>query len=558
MAQVLPLDIAEAQPFLTLRAKLLINKAKVDGEAKLYPHKLTWHPTDVSAAQPVSHPASSLTGGLQKAKGKPLLKVALRTTDLVLELESDTARDTLVERLNPLMQQASAKGKSSADGRNSMARLGGNLNNLKRKCLSEDRDLQETYQQLVGGSLLTDAEFWRGHQDILCSAPAVSKQRVGFSTAMIGDVRPGTDASTEKVTFKITKDTIQQIFSEKPHIKEAYQLHVPHILEEKIFWERYLRFLVRRKARMKTGAAAVHDEDEDEAIYGENQAAMAADMQLRIRLVDPSVNIAADQFDTFQVGYGTSHSARQDPKPSSKTLGVAESMFRDLNRHGAAIVEGLPEMNDGRASSGLPGDALWRERMSSSLDDLRAGGAHAFAPLQIKDPRRYFSSQTGIQQPFLAGQRMSVASASSHRLAKCFGGEAPVIDTSGAHEILHILTNQVDMGDDMGDDKHSRADQAGDSSKMQPQRMAVLRTQMLTCNELLRHLWSCFPPTSKALQVKAARLRPALDTLCDRVLKLQKNTLELDQRQTVVMRPVLHALEKAIEKCDKEPMLRHS
>lgn len=45
---------------------------------------------------------------------------------------------------------------------------------------------------------------------------------------------------------------------------------------------------------------------------------------------------------------------------------------------------------------------------------------------------------------------------------------------------------------------------------------AVIRTQTLTCNELLRHLWSCFPPTSKALQTKAARLRPALDTLCDR------------------------------------------
>lgn len=151
--------------------------------------------------------------------------------------------------------------------------------------------MQDTYQQLVGGNLLTDAEFWRGHQDVLRTAPA-SKQRVGFSTAMIGDVRPGSDASTDKVpvsrgskqvwchkmvkwnalaghdcaehayanfllcngmqvTFKITKDTIQQIFSEKPHIKMAYQLHVPHNLEEKVFWERYLRYLVRRKVRLR-------------------------------------------------------------------------------------------------------------------------------------------------------------------------------------------------------------------------------------------------------------------------------------------------------------------
>ena len=64
------------------------------------------------------------------------------------------------------------------------------------------RDLQETYQQLVGGNLLTDAEFWKGHQDILRTAPAATKQRVGFSTAMIGDVRPGSDAGRDKVCFR--------------------------------------------------------------------------------------------------------------------------------------------------------------------------------------------------------------------------------------------------------------------------------------------------------------------------------------------------------------------
>lgn len=67
---------------------------------------------------------------------------------------------------------------------------------------------------------------------------------------------------------------------------------------------------------MKKGAAAAeHAEDEDEAIFGEDQAATAAEMQLRVKLVDPSVNIAADQFDTFQSGYGTSHSARQVGHP---------------------------------------------------------------------------------------------------------------------------------------------------------------------------------------------------------------------------------------------------
>lgn len=42
------------------------------------------------------------------------------------------------------------------------------------------------------------------------------------------------------------------------------------------------------------------------------------------------------------------------------------------------------QMTDGRGSENTHPDALWRDRMSSSLDDLRTGGAQAFAPLQIK------------------------------------------------------------------------------------------------------------------------------------------------------------------------------
>lgn len=59
-----PSDVA-ATPILTLRAKLTVNKAKLDGEVKVYSHKLTWQPSEASAAQPVSHPASSLTGSFK-------------------------------------------------------------------------------------------------------------------------------------------------------------------------------------------------------------------------------------------------------------------------------------------------------------------------------------------------------------------------------------------------------------------------------------------------------------------------------------------------------------
>ena len=57
-------------------------------------------------------------------------------------------------------------------------------------------------------------------------------------------------------------------------------------------------------------------------------------------------------------------------------------------------------MNDGRGLENTQPDALWRERMGSSLDDLRTGGAQAFAPLQIKV--RTINSNLWVQLPMPA------------------------------------------------------------------------------------------------------------------------------------------------------------
>ncbi|KAK9865480.1 hypothetical protein WJX84_000774 [Apatococcus fuscideae] len=423
---------------------------------------------------------------------------------MVLELENEAARDALVDRLSPLVQQAAAKGKGPAVGRSgALVQPDGHLSDLKRKLLEGDRDLQDTWQQLVGAGILTDAEFWRGHQDLLQGAPAASRQRTGFSTAMIGDVRQGSEGSTDRVTFKITKDTVQQIFSEKPHIKLAYQLRVPHTLDEKTFWQRYLKYLARCKARQKKAGAAEHDDDEDEAIFGEDRAASNAEMRKRIKHVDPSVNIAADQFESFETGYGTAHSGRQDPKSSGQGIGAAEAMFRDLNRHAAAVVEGMPEMDAGGQAESVESDAIWRARMSSSLDDLRSAGAEAFAPLQIKDPRRYFSSQTGLKDQMPAGSNRGVQHSQTDvtdRLQAVFNEPVPALESFHTHQILLELTQDASSLDD----EDGRSNTAPKIPHVEPQHLAVLRPLVLTCNELLRHFWACLGDPMRQGDVSAA------------------------------------------------------
>ncbi len=42
--------------------------------------------------------------------------------------------------------------------------------------------------------------------------------------------------------------------------------------------------------------------------------------------------------------FASAISCLQDPHTPGQGIGAAEAMFRDLNRHGAAVVEGLPEV----------------------------------------------------------------------------------------------------------------------------------------------------------------------------------------------------------------------
>ncbi len=51
--------------------------------------------------------AYQCAGALQRAKGKPLVKVSTRTMDMVIELDNEAERDDLVNHLTPLTQQAS-------------------------------------------------------------------------------------------------------------------------------------------------------------------------------------------------------------------------------------------------------------------------------------------------------------------------------------------------------------------------------------------------------------------------------------------------------------------
>ncbi len=91
------------------------------------------------AQQPAGDSTRALrrAAALQKAKGKPLLRVPLVAGALVLEFESEADRDQVVDVLTPLAKQAAGPARAGAAERG--AELSGPLAAVKKQLLEEDR-----------------------------------------------------------------------------------------------------------------------------------------------------------------------------------------------------------------------------------------------------------------------------------------------------------------------------------------------------------------------------------------------------------------------------------
>ncbi|CAK9151306.1 unnamed protein product [Ilex paraguariensis] len=91
------------------------------------------------------------------------------------------------------------------------------------RLLQEDSELQKLHKQLVIGGVLSEAEFWATRKKLLDeNASRKSKQQVGLRNDMF-HVKPSSDGSSNKVTFKLTPAIIHQKAYRTPGIKIIFQ-----------------------------------------------------------------------------------------------------------------------------------------------------------------------------------------------------------------------------------------------------------------------------------------------------------------------------------------------
>ena len=215
------------------------------------------------------------------------------------------------------------------------------------------------------------------------------------------------------------------------------------------------------------------DEAEDELFAPfrrQAAAAEAAAAKRRLAQVDPTVNLAADSGERFTqgaAGFGAGHDARVDPARLVQGLPLG-SIARDVNRHAAAVLEGLPEglAEASAAGGGAPGakpDAaaiaaqlaaalqaravaaaaavgaagaggsgpgaevppetrrLWQQRAAVGLDDLRLDDSSSrYDPLTIEDPRLYYDQGAKAEpkgEPGVGKESTAAAAAAGQKAA---------------------------------------------------------------------------------------------------------------------------------------------
>ncbi|CAL1363202.1 unnamed protein product [Linum trigynum] len=459
---------------------------------------------------------------------------------------------------------------------------------FRARLLQDSSELQKLHQQFVGGGVLTEAEFWATRKKLLeKDSNTKSKQRGGLKSSVLGESKPLIDGRTNRVTFNLTPEIVREIFSEKPAVHRAYLNFVPSKVTEKDFWTKYFRAEYLQRSKNIAAAIAEAAEDEELAIFLKPDDILANETRRKIRRVDPTLDMEADQGDDYS--HLPDHGILRDgskevPEPGNELY--QRTLLQDLNRHAAVVLQGTPIDEEQLKDTQTVAEALERSKQERStaskdddsmadkerlkgisqamtIDDLRGSNDHHLAPLWIKDPRDYFDSQQASSfRTSMEATKGSMSSQEAYGLLresisqiKSVGMNHPIVAPEVAQKVLSVLTHNISST------KYNLGKKPGESllDSLPTSVRDELLHHHISIEELMKHFWSSYPITTKYLNTKVTKLKDEMSKMDSQLQKL-KETVQPDIRHqiTLLIRPMQQALEAAMQHYDAEQQKRAS
>lgn len=448
----------------------------------------------------------------------------------------------------------------------------------RMKLLREDSELQKLHKKFVLGNILQESEFWSTRKNLLDDeANKASKQKPGFKSAMLADVRPSADGQTNKVTFSLTTEIIHQIFAEKPAVHRAFLDYVPKKLSEKDFWTKYCRaeYLLRTKNTLAAKAEAA--EDEELAMFLKNDDILAKEAKVKIKRVDPTLDMEADAGDDYihLPDHGILRDGSRETVDADSEL-ARRTLSQDLNRHAAVVLEGRStdvESTDTKTvaealarskkeppSSSVSDDGsherLVKVARMTEIEDLQAPRSIPYAPLCIKDPREYFDSQQANALRPLGGSNdgrkarscsLSTDDAFRHLMDQISSVKdnklnIPVLQSDVALKVLNELNEGISRSRRL----NLKNPQDSLLGHLPHRTRDELMDHWTAIQELLRHFWSSYPITTTVLYNKVQRVKDAMTQIYQKLQDI-KESAQPDVRHEIsqLVKPMTQALDAA-------------
>ncbi|XP_058770200.1 general transcription and DNA repair factor IIH subunit TFB1-1-like [Vicia villosa] len=445
---------------------------------------------------------------------------------------------------------------------------------LRIKLLQEDSKLQKLHKELVASGKLTESEFWATKKKLLDQDESRKlKQRIGFKNSLIFDTKPTSDGRINQVKFQLTPEIKYQIFTLKPAVHQAFRSFVPSKMSEVDFWNKYFRAEYLHSTKNAIAAAAEAAEDEDLAVFLKDDEILENEARKKIRLVDPTLDMEADQGDDYShlPDHGIFRDGSKETFEAQNTL-YRRTLLQDLNRQSEVVLEGKTLDTDmehpktvaevlARRNQRFDGVIEEERRIRISkmtpIDDLQAQDDNAFAPLCIKDPRDYFDfqqanavktlddslaanlktrSNLGYEEAY-GSLRESISN------IKTMGLRDPLLSPDVAFKVLAGLTKNISSTkSNLGkSSQESVLDILPNTTKEK------LLDHWVCSQELLKHFWSSYPITTQSLANKARRLKDAISQLYAKLEEIKVSSQsDLRHQVSLVVHPMQQALDAAL------------
>ncbi|KAJ1289202.1 hypothetical protein BS78_02G146100 [Paspalum vaginatum] len=415
----------------------------------------------------------------------------------------------------------------------------------RAKLLREDSELHKIYKKFVLGNVLQESEFWAARKNLLDDeANKASKQRTGVKSEL-ADLRPSTDAEKKTVTYQLTTKMIHQ-------------------LQASEFWEKYINaeHLVRTKNTL--AAIAVAAGDEEFAIFLKNDDIVAKVAKLKIKQVDPTLDMEADAADDYihLPGHGILRDGSKETVDADSEL-VMRTLFQDLNRHAAVVLEGRAsdvELTDAKAVAEDLVRSMKEQTFTSTVDDsnherrvkvarmteiedLQVQRSLLYAPLCIKDPREYFDSQQENALRSLGGSNdgrkaCNCSEEAFHHLMDQISSikinklNCPIIQSEKALKVLNELNEGISRSRRL----YLKNPQERHLGQLPQHTLDELMDHWTAIQELLCHFWSSYPITSAVLYSKVERVKDAMTQIYQKLQALDaafNHDLEQQQKSSM-------------------------